>query len=877
MGRGETQPKLPPVAALIHWLDLTLRVADFRLNRPGKTGLAPSLIATLGLVLYVVVAGPAAGNPARSAVAAGVAVVLTGLVWALFRAWGRPPPHLAALVECAVVVVTGVAVRCAGAERQADGILYRHLALPVIGTVVVSIAAAAACARFVFDRGRTRRRAAQAALTLKRYLRTTELFRPEERVTAGVWELLRGALLVPVRAPLQLFLVPAALVLVAEAEWLAPLAVAGLAFAWLVLAFGNVHDRLDMVLRVLSPLFAQGAAGLVSVGVIVLALVRFAGVSYVTTFLDSADRTTIFAVIGSAYAILWWFDAWQARLASDRVVRALGSADGTRLDFDLDPGAQLTSVPARGRRLMVHGASRFAVVHDSDDDLPFFHTWTASALVEALARDRLRASPASKRERRTWFRARSAAAEMKKAFASYVLAANAVPLGILVTLGVVMHGLHQHAELSALERARGLPPKVALSTLVERQCAAGRPVIALAASGGGTRAALYADAVLYGLAELDHAGDVVLASGVSGGGAALAYFAADRAALVKDERGAWDRAFQRMSHAYIADVLNGAFEERIGGAWRLGSLLDESFASTWRAPRASMADVDDMGLILNTALAGTWRYDDGPEADMTTSSSAGGRLIFTNLALPEDFVTPAMDGVGLTDVVLGGSWVTLSGAAALNANFPPVFSNAAVDAGDARYWVTDGGATDNRGMEMPLYALLEALRHVDVGPGKACAAPPDIEFIVADASAFSDGFAQSRGLSTIMAAGTMFNSQLVVELLRRLGEADPRLHFHYLPMPEALRDDNGIGTHWMLQPRLTIPARGRASEITLTSPDEIIGLVRGMFRSDAHASEDALVEEARHRVADKATHDAWSAIAAELADTTTPSPAQGQR
>ena len=55
-----------------------------------------------------------------------------------------------------------------------------------------------------------------------------------------------------------------------------------------------------------------------------------------------------------------------------------------------------------------------------------------------------------------------------------------------------------------------------------------RPV---AASGGGTRAAVYTASVLRGLAEQGRIGNVVLASGVSGGSAALAYFALHQDAL----------------------------------------------------------------------------------------------------------------------------------------------------------------------------------------------------------------------------------------------------------------------------------------------------------------------------------------------------------
>ena len=87
--------------------------------------------------------------------------------------------------------------------------------------------------------------------------------------------------------------------------------------------------------------------------------------------------------------------------------------------------------------------------------------------------------------------------------------------------------------------------------------------------------------------------------------------------------------------------------------------------------------------------------------DLQTSLSAGGRLILTNLADTDAFPDQGMPQAPseyLAYVALNNPEIKLATAAALNANFPPVFSNAAVDvASSRRYWVTDGGATDNRG------------------------------------------------------------------------------------------------------------------------------------------------------------------------------------
>ena len=58
-----------------------------------------------------------------------------------------------------------------------------------------------------------------------------------------------------------------------------------------------------------------------------------------------------------------------------------------------------------------------------------------------------------------------------------------------------------------------------------------RPSLIVAASGGGTRAAVYTAVALEGMAQIDRARDVVLLSGVSGGGVSSAVFASRFAAL----------------------------------------------------------------------------------------------------------------------------------------------------------------------------------------------------------------------------------------------------------------------------------------------------------------------------------------------------------
>ena len=166
----------------------------------------------------------------------------------------------------------------------------------------------------------------------------------------------------------------------------------------------------------------------------------------------------------------------------------------------------------------------------------------------------------------------------------------------------------------------------------------------MAASGGGTRAAIYTAAVLRGLALQEGICNVVLASWVSGGSAALAYFAVNedtlRVPLDRFDPAAWKAFDEAMSKAYILEVVGAASDTAAGfGSWtrrqevcgehaevpdersggwlparvRFGYLLAESFVCEMsRAHREAghdpgsfgRMDQVDFGLILDTGLAG---------------------------------------------------------------------------------------------------------------------------------------------------------------------------------------------------------------------------------------------------------------------------------
>jgi len=217
----------------------------------------------------------------------------------------------------------------------------------------------------------------------------------------------------------------------------------------------------------------------------------------------------------------------------------------------------------------------------------------------------------------------------------------------------------------------------------------------------------------------------------------------------------------------------------------------------------------------------------GPYANVS-----GGRLIFTNLrdrgAFPAAAGSTSIPDVELPYEVVQDPAVPLSAAAALNANFPPVFTNARVDVLAAEpdihcpmrsYYVTDGGATENLGLVSALYALHRALQGFQPEDRGSV---PEMHLMLLEASATTYDYTPDRGINAASGGSKeRLTGGLTLALLEQVGlELDrigvPRnaLEIHYLAMPLAFRSRGGFGTHWMFpqsieieNPRTPHPAR----------------------------------------------------------------------
>jgi hypothetical protein len=271
---------------------------------------------------------------------------------------------------------------------------------------------------------------------------------------------------------------------------------------------------------------------------------------------------------------------------------------------------------------------------------------------------------------------------------------------------------------------------------------------------------------------------------------------------------------------FIQDVIERAPESRMFVHGRLGILLAESFERRWKSSpdRDRFEGLNDFGLICNSTLAGRFdrkslsvaenqglTLDEAATrySDRTQSDVAGGRLMITNLDLERAFRAPDLPFVQEhLPIIVNDKRTRAERAAALSANFPPVFSNAAIDVDDQqRYWVTDGGAADNRGLEPVLYAIRDAVRNLPPGVTRL----PVLAVFIVDASGIDNNFEQDRGLGSALGAGAHFADQLnneVANSLRAIYEAAHQgndIQFYYVPMPNMLRKSGSFGTHWMLQ------------------------------------------------------------------------------
>jgi predicted acylesterase/phospholipase RssA len=854
-------------------------------------GNSPRISLLTILIVIVCVYGPMGGwrGPGAVALVAASAALLLVAV----RLVRTSPGFFSNLGErglmpwqIAVVFALAAIVWLLGADhRESDDAIYRHAFIPAFVLLTFTLLVGALLADWLFRRD---------AGVFARHLRNVELFfSPRDNyVPISRSAFARSLATTPLYHPLQLLL-PAALVgvLVADRELMQIGMAMMLGFFWFVIAAAAVHKRLSAATTIYREMFLVGGQLFVSIAVIALAGARLFQEPYITTLVESGpgslNERIIFYIV-AAYVFLWFHEYWLNRLLAEKVLALFrGRGDrtaGARIKYPVRPQVVDTKVVSKGRYLQTHSGGRFAVVGVAvtpDYRGPAWNFYRREELIDAVMN---RTTLLAQLPKRAALKALQQADKIKQKLRFYFAV-----LDVLLVLTVLAIGWH-FFQLPAKAAVSAHQPsaQVAHTQLVDLQARLFDPTrdkeraILLAASGGGTRAALYAESVLRGLREVEALDDVVLLSTVSGGSAAAAYFAAYRDALLAGdpESPAWNTFSSKMAEPFIQDVLEGASEWRLLAGElqpqpprhvgvRLGELLAESFERRFFDRSVpTLGSQRNVALIFNTTLTGEFprwpaeRLDAGspwrtgrcaPDQplvqretecrELRSSLSAGGRLIFTNLHTDAGFPRAALPDAPkehLTYVVVRDPDVPLARAAAASANFPPVFSNIPIDVdGRERHWVTDGGASDNRGIESLLYALIGALKQEqawvkDNGEG-APRARPHLVVVVAEASAVSSQFVQDRGVGAKFGAPAKFASQLMLHLINdarwRYRSLGGTLSVHYLPMPLVLRADGGIGTHWKLQASLKFDEPmlrrivGREQEAVTFEGEQIRGVI----------------------------------------------------
>jgi len=729
-------------------------------------------------------------------------------------------------------------------RTEAAQVPYRHL-FAVLALGGALIACLAPCLVHVPFRSMKPPERAQ----VRKALRVTELF-PDSRHDPQLSprRIFGGWVIGVLSQPLQFLLLPSFAVILVPEEFVRGALVAGLLASSMLITAANLTSRWNQMTQYLRRYFLLGTPLVVSGSVIVIAALRLWGVQYVTTVLNVAPFGVLFAWMVFAYVFGWWFEYQVNSVLAAKLLWVFG-ADGVRDDelVAYRPGVftnkPATRVELQHRYIAAHATGQFVVrgqmvENETKKLIAAFETYAYVELFDAL----LARSDAD------------AAHEIGRRVQLYFALVNVL---LVVGVGLLFWHVGRADRLNIaapVVTAHWQPsdsrPEAGYANLAELLTPGDGKTdsaIVVAASGGGTRAAMYTASVMQGLHRLGADRRVVLLSGVSGGGVAAAYFYSHRAALLSGKKrqcervdtkpyDPWECYVNRMAMPFIGDVLGGATEWRLQGSEPLGVLLAESFERRLFAGEASgtqeqrgQGDVESLqrlgantgvGLILNTTITGhpleaasaidygVVRLPDPVDRscqqhERAVSVLAGGRLAFSNLRDVRAFdkADAEIPSIRMPFVVVRDPTVGLAQAAALNANFPPVFPNARVDLTgyggecDVRsYYVTDGGATENLGLLSALLALESALNDRKGQPVR------DIDIVLAEASAIDIDYEQDRGVGAATGQSKeRLTGRLTVEVLEHLREVvkPAKIRVHDLSLPRVFRSRGGFGTHWM--------------------------------------------------------------------------------
>ncbi|HEU4780506.1 MAG TPA: hypothetical protein VFS58_11545, partial [Steroidobacteraceae bacterium] len=804
----------------------------------------------------------------------------------IWRLWGA---HRTFLVFVTSTALLGAVIAVLWLQfmpdppSEAAGGFYPHVYLVVLGILLGVALLARVLAWWMF-----RKVPVDTCEEFSNSLKCADLLQDERDPPDVSWLRLLSAAVTGVFGHLLHFLLlPAFVAFIAPSTTLVPLVIGFAIISAVLLMYATLSTRWAQMLIHIDRWFLVGTPLVVSLFVIIIGIARLANFQYVTTVLDATPTGVLFIIMIMMYIAVWFFEFWINHWIGGELLGMLGDRKQSRkgwlpCQFQPDPKAEACWAEHSGRYIALHSPGRFVAlgwythVDPRRRKHPQGVAFTTFGFVELFyalgARFKTGTDKAHDIERRI------------RLYFGILNGLLVVAMGLAINKAVPLP-LDVEPMVNQQTVAPGYAPARvddALGARLTSQAAAGRPSIVVAASGGGTRAAVYTAVALEGIAQIDRARDVVLLSGVSGGGVSAAVFASRYDRLTTTRPGTatpsgdkpWEEYVSVVSAPYIQDVLEGIGELRIAGTTSLGALLQESLEHRAFAkhPRTFGA-LEGPTLILNSAVSGhpyedsqlmagriaSPRDEDCVEKARPYANLAGGRLIFTNLKNVSGFPqAPKQPEAGLSDdppdmwlpySIVNIDAVPLAAASALTANFPPVFSNARVilytenqEECSRSYFVTDGGATENLGLVSALYALRGSLKSLPEG-----AQISDIHVLAFEASAIDYDYSDDRGVGAATGGSKeRLNAgltQMLLEEVRGLVDKQGRkLRVHYLPLPVAFRSRGGFGTHWMFAPhiRLTNPhlasmpdsslfLRESASDFVVMNRKEVMSTMRGLF------------------------------------------------
>ena len=532
--------------------------------------------------------------------------VLLALGWVLWRRFGKAHAFRTCLALTALLgAVIAVLWLWFTPPRpsEAAGGFYPHVYLLFLGALLGIALFGRLLAHIMFSGFST-------AKTFRDAMSSEDLLR-NERTPPDVSNLrLLSALINGVSAnPLHFALLPAFVAFMSPTDWIWWLVPLFTLVSLVLVMYGSLSSRWEQMLVYVQRWFLVGTPLVMSIAVILLAGLRLLDVQYVSTVLDATPVGVLFIFIMMMYVAFWFFEYWVNRWVGEELLEVLGAdRRGCRgfVPAGFKAGDPAPWASAAGRVIAFHGTGRFVAQgwferkEALPGERPREHAFTTYGLVElfqVLAGSRFADFAHDVRRRVHLYFTLINVLLVAAAIGLFMWHLNwSQPLAVepMVKASAIKPEVVTKAERQALALASG----DALAHRLLLQTAEQRPSLIVAASGGGTRAAVYTAVALEGMGLINRARDVVLLSGVSGGGVSSAVFASRFATLrhanPRDESiehpGPWMKYVATVSQPFIQDVLEGAGELRIAGSASLGVLLQESLERRAFAPE--FTDVD---------------------------------------------------------------------------------------------------------------------------------------------------------------------------------------------------------------------------------------------------------------------------------------------